>query len=115
MTDALTSAGLQIADRPAQPSTPSAVAVTGAMGGAGGSADALAGIRAIQDTGVVVDTGKAMVLDLALLVPGQTERRVRHAVTVPPKVASRVAVGVKLPVRVDPGDPEQIEVDWDRF
>jgi hypothetical protein len=117
VTDALTRAGLQVADRPAEraASLPPATPPSRGMGGPGEPAEALAGIRAIQDTGVEVDAGKVMVLDLALLISGQGERKVRHAVTVPPKLAPRIAVGVTLPVRVDPNDPAQIDVDWDRF
>jgi hypothetical protein len=118
VTDALSRAGLEVADRPAgEPArAPSAAGATAdSLAGAGPAGEALAGIRAIQDTGVEVDAGKVMVLDLALLVSGQPERRVRHAVTVPPEVVPRIAVGVTLPVRVDPHDPSDLDVDWERF
>jgi hypothetical protein len=106
-------------ERPSSPSpaTPPPLASLPApgMGRSGEPDEALAGIRAIQNTGVEVDAGKVMVLDLALLVSGHPERRVRQAVTVPPKLAPRIAVGVTLPVRVDPSDPAKIDVDWNRF
>jgi hypothetical protein len=110
--EALARAGLQPADIPA--SRPGQATPTGGAG-SGQAVDALASVRAIQDTGVAVEGGKVMVLDLALLIPGQAERKVRHPATVPTERVNQLVVGLTLPIGVDPDDPSQLYVDWDRL
>jgi hypothetical protein len=110
--EALARAGLQPADMPASwPGQPTPT--SGA--GSGQTVTALASVRAIQDTGVAVEGGKVMVLDLALLIPGQAERKVRHPATVPTERVPQLVVGLTLPIGVDPDDPSQLYVDWDRL
>ena len=64
---------------------------------------------------------KGYELDLEVTLPGREPYRVRGRFKVPAKaertgfVRGSLNPGLELPVRVDPADPDRVEVDWDRF
>lgn len=52
-----------------------------------------------------------LTIDLEVTVPGRDPYRVANQYMVPGW--ARPAVGATLPVKVDPGDPAKIAIDWD--
>ena len=60
-------------------------------------------------------------LELEVTVPGRDPYRVRGEFRAPNKAErtgltrTSLSRGLELPVRVDPGDSDRVEIDWDRF
>jgi hypothetical protein len=60
-------------------------------------------------------------LELEVTLSGREPYRVKGTFKVPAKAErtgltrTSLSRGLQLPVRVDPSDPERVEIDWDRF
>ena len=64
------------------------------------------------DTGTLVNFNPQVVLDLQVAVDGQTPYDAQLSTAVPQIYLSRLQAGGSIGVRVDPGDPSSIAIDW---
>ena len=69
-------------------------------------------IKNFTDTGTLVNFNPQVVLDLEVAVDGQTPYDAQLSTAVPQIYLSRLQAGGSIGVRVDPGDPSSIAIDW---
>jgi hypothetical protein len=69
-------------------------------------------ITSFTDTGILVRFNPQVVLDLAVTVAGRPPYDLRLTTTVPPDHRERLEAGAGLGVRVDPGQPQRLVIDW---
>ena len=69
-------------------------------------------IKSFTDTGTLVNFNPQVVLDLSVAVDGQTPYDAQLSTSVPQVYLSRLQAGSSVGVRVDPGDPSSIAIDW---
>jgi len=69
-------------------------------------------IKNFTDTGTLVNFNPQVVLDLSVAVDGQTPYDAQLSTSVPQVYLSRLQAGNSIGVRVDPGDPSSIAIDW---
>jgi hypothetical protein len=80
-------------------------------------ADALPGrvsLDTITDTGVDVAGNRLYTFDLTVSVAGRAPYQVKHAATVPKAQVPRLLRGASFPAQIDPAQPNQISIAWDR-
>jgi hypothetical protein len=65
-------------------------------------------------TGTTLNDNPLMNLELEITLPGKSPYRVHHKTWVPLVMMGTLAMGVTLPVIVDPADPSKILVEWDQ-
>jgi hypothetical protein len=85
--------------------------------GAEASADALparVSLETIQDTGIDMAGNRLYAFDLTVSVAGRQTYPVRHSAVVPKALVPRLMRGASFPAEVDPAQPGQIRVHWDR-
>jgi hypothetical protein len=69
-------------------------------------------ITSFTDTGLLVRFNPQVVLDLAVTVAGRPPYDLRLTTTVPLDLLGRLQAGGDLGVRVDPGQPQHLVIDW---
>jgi hypothetical protein len=69
-------------------------------------------ITNFTDTGTLVNFNPQVVLDLQVAVDGQAPYAAQLSTAVPQIYLSRLQAGNDIGVRVDPGDPSSIAIDW---
>ena len=73
---------------------------------------ATAQVNAARDTGTVMNMQPVMEIDLLVFPEGQPPYPVTLRQIVPLAQVGRLAPGTRLPVMIDPADPEAIWIDW---
>jgi hypothetical protein len=71
-------------------------------------------IKALQETGVLVNFTPQVVLDLEIVLEGKDSYTAQLTTAIPQMQIPMVAPGNKVGVRVDPADPSAIAIDWSR-
>jgi hypothetical protein len=71
-------------------------------------------LETITDTGVDVGGNRLYTFDLTVSIAGRAPYQVKHAATVPKAFVPRLLRGASFPAQVDPGQPNQIAIAWDR-
>jgi hypothetical protein len=71
-------------------------------------------ITNVTDTGLLVHFNPQVVLDLAVTIAGRPPYDLRLTTTVPPDHLEQLQAGAALGVRVDPGQPQRLVIDWAR-
>jgi hypothetical protein len=75
----------------------------------------LATIEELEDSGRMVGDERLFSMEVTVDVPGRPPHRSpRSAALVPLQAVGKVAVGVKIPVRVDPENPDVVMFEWDK-
>lgn len=75
--------------------------------------DGTATIDKLADTGETIGDERLFTMEVTLRVPGQPDRRLQpSAAMVPITAADLVAVGVTVPVKVAPDNPDLIVFEW---
>lgn len=72
-------------------------------------------ITAFQDTGVLVNFNPQVNITLDVEVEGQAPYTVPTQTSVPQVMLAQLQVGNRLPVRIDPTNPQNLAIDWSRF
>lgn len=65
-------------------------------------------------TGTTLNENPLMELELEITLPGKSPYRVHQRTWVPFLMMGTLAMGVTLPVIVDPADPSKILIEWDQ-
>jgi hypothetical protein len=68
----------------------------------------------IQDTGTDIGGNRLYTFDLTVSVAGRQSYQTKHAAVVPDALVPRLIRGASFPAEVDPAQPAQISVHWDR-
>jgi hypothetical protein len=68
----------------------------------------------VQDTGVEMNGGRLYAFDLGVSVAGRQPYAVKQAIVVPSALVGRVNQGASFPADIDPANPQQLTVHWDR-
>ena len=71
-------------------------------------------LDSIQDTGVDIAGSRLYAFDLTVSVAGREPYVTNHAAVVPVALVPRLVRGASFPAQVDPSQPGQIVVRWDR-
>ncbi|MCJ7437271.1 MAG: hypothetical protein MUP97_05865 [Acidimicrobiia bacterium] len=71
-------------------------------------------IKALQETGTLVNFNPQVFLDLEVAVEGKDPYTTQLTTAIPQMQIPMVAPGNKVGVRVDPADPSAIAIDWTR-
>ena len=71
-------------------------------------------LDAVQDTGVEMNGGRLYAFDLGVSVAGRQPYAVKQAIVVPSALVGRVNQGASFPADIDPANPQQLTVHWDR-
>jgi hypothetical protein len=71
-------------------------------------------IKALQETGTLVNFNPQVVLDLEVAVEGKDAYTTQLTTAVPQMQIPLVQPGNKVGVRVDPADPSSLAIDWTR-
>lgn len=110
--------GILAAESPEMPSVPS-IGVSGPLEPITPPAgdDALPGrisLDTITDTGVDVGGDRLYTFDLTVSIAGRAPYQVKHAAVVPKALVVRLIRGASFPARIDPSQPNQLAIAWDR-
>jgi hypothetical protein len=73
---------------------------------------ARATITAIRATGSSINSRPVLLLDMSVAVPGRPAYQATVRTAPPIHLVGMLRPGVGLPVKVDPGRPERLLVDW---
>ena len=71
-------------------------------------------LDSIQDTGVDIAGSRLYAFDLTMAVAGREPYQAKHAAVVPAALVPRLVRGASFAAQVDPDQPGQIVVRWDR-
>jgi hypothetical protein len=71
-------------------------------------------LETIQDTGVDVAGNRLYAFDLTVSVTGRQPYPVKYSAVVPKALVPRLMQGASFPADVDPAQPGQINIHWDR-
>ncbi|HEY7875839.1 MAG TPA: hypothetical protein VIG64_12040 [Actinomycetota bacterium] len=69
-------------------------------------------VRNISQTGTYINQNPQFIFELDVNVPGMAQYRTSATATVPMYLVQAVGPGAVLPVKVDPGDPNELVIDW---
>jgi len=69
-------------------------------------------VKALQDTGTLVNFSPQVILDLEVAVEGGDPYPVQLSTSIPQMMLAQVQPGKTLGVRVDQGDPSSLAIDW---
>ena len=69
-------------------------------------------VENLADTGMTLNDNPVVEFQLLVTIPGREPYRVAHREMVPRLAPNMYAVGMKYPVRVDPGDPNKLMFDF---
>ena len=73
-------------------------------------------IETLQDSGHTIGDERLFTMDATVRVPGRAPHRTGpSAAMVPLEKVGRIAVGVTVPARVAPDNPDMLMVEWDRI
>lgn len=73
---------------------------------------AKATVKSMQDTGTLVNFNPQIILELEVAVEGKDPYPVQLASPIPQMMLAHIGPGKTLGVRVDPGDPSSLAIDW---
>ncbi len=77
--------------------------------------DGTATIDKLADTGETIGDERLFTMEVTLHVPGQPDRQLQpSAAMVPITAADRVAIGVTVPVKVAPDNPNLVVFEWEQ-
>lgn len=99
-------ASATVAAAGARPADPPRLAIFGV--------DATATVTAARPTGPRPEADPVYALDLTVAVPGTVPYRVTHTTEVSPPHLALLTPGRTLPVRVEPTDPTQMLIQWEK-
>ncbi len=90
------------------------IPLPGATADPGSGLPARVSLDSIQDTGVDIGGDRLYAFDLTVSVAGRQPYQTKHAAVVPAAQVPRLVRGASFPAQVDPAQPGQIAVRWDR-